>query len=426
MAVNYGQVAIVPKGAWNAETQYKVNNLVEYDGSSYVAKVQPPVGTLPTDTSYWQVSAAGTKKATADSLGTVMPDGTTTEIKEDGKLSAKTAQQNALGVVKGSDDINVGEDGNLTVNTTFEQATEIANIIAGEAIKSVLGKVSKAIATTMSLDENALLKNMISGIDVNDGNKVPSSAYIHSLVERIGMGTALEGGFDNLTAGLNSVNNNLSKLNGKILGSNYVMNYSDFSDLSVNVYSVEAFATTPSGNAPENNVGDFRITRLGMNNPKYNTLILTSPRYKTSVSMSQEFYVGNFWDGIWMGWERLANKSALDNLTSLYNTTKANYEKGSTFLDDIGPLSSPSQLKHAGFYNLPTMTADVNADAGSETMTEYTTGDFYGLLLGADINTTDGCVYGTLIVSSPRIKSAIWVGNIWQKKFISWYKIGKS
>ena len=215
MAVNYGQVAIVPKGVWNAETQYKVNNLVEYDGSSYVAKVQPPVGTLPTDTSYWQVSAAGTKKATPDSLGTVMPDGTTTEIKEDGKLSVKTAQQNALGVVKGSDDITVGEDGNLSVNTTFEQATEIANIIAGEAIKSVLGKVSKAIATTMSLDENALLKNMISGIDVNDGNKVPSSAYIHTLVERIGMGTELSG-FDNLTAGLNSVNNNLSNVQQSI------------------------------------------------------------------------------------------------------------------------------------------------------------------------------------------------------------------
>ena len=210
MAVNYGQVAIVPKGEWNVETQYKVNNLVSYDGSSYVAKVQPPVGTLPTDTSYWQVSAAGTKKATADSLGTVMPDGTTTSVGEDGKLSVNTAQQDALGAVKGSDDITVGEDGKMTLNTTFEQATELANIIAGEAIKSVLGKVSKAIATTMSLDENALLKNMISGIDVNDGNKVPSSAYIHTLAERIGMGTALVDGFDNLTAGLNSVNNNLS------------------------------------------------------------------------------------------------------------------------------------------------------------------------------------------------------------------------
>lgn len=222
MAVNYGQVAIVPKGEWNVETQYKVNNLVSYDGSSYVAKVQPPVGTLPTDTSYWQVSAAGTKKATADSLGTVMPDGTTTSVGEDGKLSVNTAQQDALGVVKGSDDITVGEDGKMTLNTTFEQATELANIIAGEAIKSVLGKVSKAIATTMSLDENALLKNMISGIDVNDGNKVPSSAYIHSLVERIGMGTALEGGFDNLTAGLNSVNNNLSNKADKTSLSNYV------------------------------------------------------------------------------------------------------------------------------------------------------------------------------------------------------------
>ena len=209
MAVNYGQVAIVPKGVWNAEAQYKVNNLVEYDGSSYVAKVQPPVGTLPTDTSYWQVSAAGTKKATADSLGTVMPDGTTTEISEDGKLSAKTAQQNARGVVKGSDDITVGEDGKLSLNTAFEQATELANIIAGEAIKSVLGKVSKAIATTMSLDENALLKNMISGIDVNDGNKVPSSAYIHTLAERIGMGTELSE-FSNLTAAVKSLNSDLN------------------------------------------------------------------------------------------------------------------------------------------------------------------------------------------------------------------------
>lgn len=101
-------------------------------------------------------------------------------------------------------------------------------------------------------------------------------------------------------------------------------------------------------------------------------------------------------------------------------------QKGSAFLENIGSLSSPSQLKHAGFYKLPTMTADVNADAGTETMTEYATGDFYGLLLGTDINTTDGCVYGTLIVSSPRIRSAIWVGSIWQKKFISWYKVGKS
>lgn len=204
------------------------------------------------------------------------------------------------------------------------------------------------------------------------------------------------------------------------------MNYSDFSDLSVNVYSVETFATTPSGNAPENNVGDFRITRLGMNNSKYNTLILTSPRYKASVSMSQEFYVGNFWDGIWMGWERLTNKSALDSLTSAYNSTRTNYEKGSAFPEYIDSLSSPSQLQHAGFYKFLTITADVNADAGTETMTEYATGDFYGLLLGSDINTTDGCNFGTLILTSPRIYTGIWICTIWGKKFIHWYKLNKA
>ena len=211
MAVSYGYVAIVPKGIWSAETQYEACNLVEHDGSSYVAKARPPIGTLPTDTAYWQVSAAGTKKATVDSLGTVMPDGTTTEVNEEGKISAKTAQQDSAGMVKGSDDITVGEDGALTINTAFEQATELANLIAGEAIKEVLGKVSKAIATTMNLDQNALLKNMVSGIDANDGNKIPSSAFVHTLYERLGMGTDLSAGdATNVTQAVNSLYSNLT------------------------------------------------------------------------------------------------------------------------------------------------------------------------------------------------------------------------
>lgn len=312
MAVNYGQVAIVPKGVWNAETQYKVNNLVEYDGSSYVAKVQPPVGTLPTDTSYWQVSAAGTKKATADSLGTVMPDGTTTEIKEDGKLSAKTAQQNALGVVKGSDDIIVGEDGNLTVNTTFEQATELANIIAGEAIKSVLGKVSKAIATTMSLDENALLKNMISGIDVNDGNKVPSSAYIHSLVERIGMGTALEGGFDNLTAGLNSVNNNLSNYDKNNVDSPIIAdcNSPGVKEGTLNENSKNTPNTEGLTAATEGHLSTIFPNRAGSWNAQMALYNGKNPCV---------FLRGS--DTEWTKWLALATKSDLDNIGTVTTAT---------------------------------------------------------------------------------------------------------
>lgn len=208
MAIEYGTIAVVPKGEWDSNTQYEVANLVTLDGSSYVAHTEPPVGTLPTNMAYWQVSAQGTSKATADSVGTVKPDGVTTEVNTDGVLSAKIATQSTAGMVKGSPGITVGTGGAIDVNTAFTQATELANIIAGEAIAQVLGKISKSIATTMNLDQNALLKNMLTNMDANDSSKIPTSAFIHTLVERIGMGEDLDIG-DNLTAAFNALNSNL-------------------------------------------------------------------------------------------------------------------------------------------------------------------------------------------------------------------------
>lgn len=114
-----------------------------------------------------------------------------------------------------------------------------------------------------------------------------------------------------------------------------------------------------------------------------------------------------------------------DLYTQLYSDLSP-IQKGSVFWENISSLSSPSQLKHAGFFKFETITADVNTNAGSNTMTDYAIGDFYGLLLGADINTTDGCRFGTFIVSSPRISNGIgiWIGRIWGNKFTSWYKVG--
>jgi|GEM_PF-3675262 len=212
-AINYGTVAVVPKGVWDATTQYNVANLVTYDGSSYLAHSKPPVGTLPTDAAYWQVSAQGTNKATANAAGVVKPDGETITVDTAGTISAKKAAENSFGIVSGgSKGVTVGSDGVMGVDTTFTQATELANIIAAEAFSTVLGKVSKAIAATMSLNENALLKNMLSSVDVNDTGKIPTSAYIHKLVERIGMGTDLDSG-DSLTAAVNSLNSDLTATN---------------------------------------------------------------------------------------------------------------------------------------------------------------------------------------------------------------------
>ena len=207
--VIYGTIGEVPMGKYDPDVKYGLLNLVSYDGSSYVVHTDPPVGTLPTDEDYWQLSAQGTSKATASTPGTVKPDGVTTEVSSDGALSVKTATQSTAGVVKGSAGITVAADGSIDINTLFEQATELGNIIAGEAIATSLGKIAKTIAVTMGLNENALLKNMLTNMDTNDQNKIPTSAFVHKLYERIGMGNELDIG-DNLTAAVNEVNSNLS------------------------------------------------------------------------------------------------------------------------------------------------------------------------------------------------------------------------
>lgn len=244
MAVEYGTIAVVPMGTWENSKDYDVGNLVELDGSSYVAKVKPPVGMLPTDTAYWQISAKGASKATVDIAGVVKPDGVTTEVDANASLSVKKATQSTIGIVKGSDDIKVGADGSIDVDTTFTQATELANIIAGEAIASVLGKVSKAIAITMSLDQNALLKNMLTSIDGNSSEKVPTQAYIHTLVERIGMGTELTAGA-NLTEVANELSSNLEwKLNGTYKATDTCPLPEKYNELMIKIYRTSDNAYT--------------------------------------------------------------------------------------------------------------------------------------------------------------------------------------
>ena len=255
MAVEYGTIAVVPMGTWEDSKDYDVGNLVELDGSSYVAKVKPPVGMLPTDTAYWQISAKGASKATVDIAGVVKPDGVTTEVDANASLSVKKATQSTVGIVKGSDDIKVRADGSNDVDTTFTQATELANIIAGEAIASVLGKVSKAIAITMSLDQNALLKNMLTSIDGNSSEKVPTQAYIHTLVERIGMGTELTAGA-NLTEVANELSSNLEwKLNGTYKATDTCPLPEKYNELMIKIYRTSDYAYTCGVNILKAEIG---------------------------------------------------------------------------------------------------------------------------------------------------------------------------
>ncbi len=85
-------------------------------------------------------------------------------------------------------------------------------------------------------------------------------------------------------------------------------------------------------------------------------------------------------------------------------------------------LNSPSQLTAPGFYYAEYMSNDVNANSGSNPMSDYSAGDFHMLLLAANANSTSGCRYGTLLVTSPRLTSSLWIGRIWDYQFTYWAK----
>ncbi|ENZ64541.1 hypothetical protein HMPREF1083_02463 [[Clostridium] clostridioforme 90A6] len=210
-----GKIAVTDGGDYSATTTYEKLTFVHYQGDTYMT-LKTVKGVTPTDDGVnYKLFCKSAELATASKAGIVMPDGTTTTVNSSGKMSAKRATQSTPGIVKGSNSIKVGSDGAIDVNTTFTQAVNLANIITGEAIATILGKVSKAIATTMNLNQNALLKSMLTSIDANDSSKIPTAAYIHTLVERIGMGTQLTAGA-NLTEAANNLSSNLAKTNAKV------------------------------------------------------------------------------------------------------------------------------------------------------------------------------------------------------------------
>lgn len=84
-----GRVAIVPKGDWSAETEYKRLDEVTYNNTMFIAKKAVPKGTLPTNAEYWSKSIVGGVGAiaTTEEAGIVKPDGKSMSVDESGTLS---------------------------------------------------------------------------------------------------------------------------------------------------------------------------------------------------------------------------------------------------------------------------------------------------------------------------------------------------
>lgn len=85
-----GKVAPVPKGEWNATTNYEKLNLVTNNNEVFIAKTssqgQTPISGTTND--YWMflMDSSGSI-ATTTSAGKVKPDGNTISVDDSGKIS---------------------------------------------------------------------------------------------------------------------------------------------------------------------------------------------------------------------------------------------------------------------------------------------------------------------------------------------------
>ena len=140
---------------------------------------------------------------------------------------------------------------------------------------------------------------------------------------------------------------------------------------------------------------------INMANENYGTVIYVA-------NSGYEIFLRKKGSGVWdPNWYKLLTNADLPNVFTGTN---------------LVTLNSPSQLTAPGFYYAEFMSNDVNANSGSNPMSDYSTGDFHMLLLAANANSTSGCRYGTLLVTSPRLTSSLWIGRIWDYQFTYWAK----
>ena len=193
--IDLGAVGYTDLGNYNANTTYNKFNVVKYKGSSWVCQVDNTKGQTPAEGIYWHSMLDGVATATTENAGTVMPDGETVNVDEDGKISVPKATASALGLVKpDGTTITIADDGTIsgaqTVDLTPYAKTEDMNV--------ALAKKGE----TLEYDEDS------STLSMKSGDTVLSSVTIEggsaSLQLKITFDEAFKGQTYSITGGSES------------------------------------------------------------------------------------------------------------------------------------------------------------------------------------------------------------------------------
>ena len=142
-----GKVAYLSKGAYSSSTQYEKNDVVTYQGSSYVS-LQSTQGNAPTNTTYWQLIA---EKGTKGDTGATGQTGAT--------------GNGISSVAKTSTSSNVD-----TYTITYTNGTTTTFDVTNA---NVVNEISSGSGNTYSCDViNALvgdIESILTNLDVGEG-----------------------------------------------------------------------------------------------------------------------------------------------------------------------------------------------------------------------------------------------------------------
>lgn len=188
-----GRVAIVPKGDWSAETEYKRLDEVTYNNTMFIAKKAVPKGTLPTNAEYWSKSIVGGAGAiaTKEDAGIVKPaDGLT--VAEDGTLKV-SIDGTTLTMDQVNNVIKLADTLKDKINSAFPAANVANNQItteggfaldARQANPNIDGTLAKQISDLNGSLNNVATKNDISALNPSAGIKV----YTDFSIGKLGVG----------------------------------------------------------------------------------------------------------------------------------------------------------------------------------------------------------------------------------------------
>lgn len=153
-----GRVGLEVKGAWDSSVAYATMDVVTYNNSTYIAKQAVPAGTLPTNTTYWELSLDASLLQTKTMSSPVMIGGeskTTVEAAV-GALEDVKADKTAISSVETTNTaVSAHSVGSYFINASGQFVKTTSAIAIGDTID---GNNTTATSIVAVLDEINNLK----------------------------------------------------------------------------------------------------------------------------------------------------------------------------------------------------------------------------------------------------------------------------